>query len=127
MSSSLQSQRGEGRVQLFIWIIVFAMMVFALIKYVPVKVNIMEFEERCEEILRDAVNNPRRTRSPEQVENDAWDLAADLNLNLEDDAISCVRKGSSGFELTVQGSVEVDFIVYKHIQKVDFELSSTAF
>ncbi len=119
-------ERGEGKLQYVIALAVTALVIFIGWKMVPVHVAAYEF--------RDAVRiqvkfSHVETKPLDQIQSELYKKAEELNLPIERKQIKVGKaKGLFGVNISVEYSVPIDFIVYKHVSSWKLDVTpDTAF
>ena len=109
------SERGDGKLGLFIMILVLAAIVYVLVKVVPPRINAYEFKDYMETYAR----TESWSRSPEQIKKDMLQKAVMLDLPITEKQIE-VNKGNAAIEIKATFDVPVDLKVYKLNLHYDF-------
>lgn len=113
------SERGEGKVGLFIMILLLAAAIYVLVKVVPPRVNAYEFKDYIETYAR----TESWTRTPEEIQKDLLAKAVELNLPVEKKQI-VVQKEGAYVTIRATFDVPVDLKVHKMVLHYDFKQSA---
>jgi hypothetical protein len=110
-----RSERGDGKIGLFILVILLAIIIFVLIKVVPARINAYEFKDYMEAYAR----QDSWSRTPDQMKKDLAEKARFLNLNITEKDIS-IDKAGANIAIHVVFDVPVDLKVHTWVLHYDF-------
>ncbi len=119
-------ERGEGNLQYVIALAVTVLVIFVCWKMVPVHVAAYEFRDA----VRTQVKFSHVGNKPyDEIQSELYKKAVELKLPIERKQIKVGKaKGLFGVNISVQYSVPIDFIVYKHVSTWNLnETPDTAF
>jgi hypothetical protein len=108
-------ERGEGKIGLFIILVLLAAVIFVLVKVVPARINAYEFKDWMGSYAR----NECWSRTEEQMKKDLLQKAGELKLPITADQISVDRRGAV-VHLQATFDVPVDLKVYHMVLHYDF-------
>lgn len=109
-------QRGNSKVQLLLGLAVTAILIVAAVRLVPLYANSYEFKDA---IRTQAKFAGVERKSPEQIRDELFKKAQELNLPVPREQIQVVgRRG--GVTITARYSVQVDLIVYSPTLSFDY-------
>ena len=100
----LKRQRGDGRARFLITLAVFCLLIFGLVKYLPVRINAYQFKEA----LRDEVRYASANRNDKVVAKRLLDQAAELAIPLDPKNLS-IRRTKNRVTITARYEQVVDF------------------
>jgi hypothetical protein len=103
-----RSERGEGKLKGIIYLAVFALLIYAAVKVVPVYVSGYQLTDKMQEQARYAVVNHY---SEEQIRDNIFKVAQDLDLPVKREAIKVVATNSV-VRISTEYSVPVDVLFY---------------
>jgi len=109
-------ERGEGKLGLFIMLIIVAAIIFVLVKAVPPRVNAYQFKDFMTQYAREDCWN----RTHDQMVKDLLDKAEKLNLPITSKNIKIVRSGAY-ITMEAHFDVPVDLKVHKWVMHYDFK------
>jgi hypothetical protein len=109
------AELGEGKLGLFVMLLILAAAVFVLVKVVPPRINAYEFKDWMGEYARTDCWN----RTPEEMKQDLVAKAKRLNLPLSEKDITIERRGST-VSIGAKFDMPVDLKVYKLVLHYDF-------
>jgi len=113
----VQSQRGNGRVGVVIWIAVMAAAVFAAVRIIPTKVAVYEFHDFCEKQARLAATRGGRFDAA-ALKKTIFDKAEELSLPLGKKSVS-IKRDRAKVRIKVKHDVEVDLAFYDWVWSYD--------
>jgi hypothetical protein len=111
-------ESGKGNVGLIIFLLVVAFGIFVLVKYIPPRINAMQFRDEMTRINTDPDYRMRRLNS-EQVVDILYKKAQELKLPIEKSQIG-VSKDNERFKISVSFQIPVDITITTIKQKYDF-------
>jgi hypothetical protein len=103
-----RSERGEGKLKGIIYLAVFALLIYAAVKIVPVYVSSYQLTDKMQEQARFAVVN---RYSEEQIRDNIFKVAQDLDLPIKREAIKVVATNSI-VKISTEYTVPVDILFY---------------
>jgi hypothetical protein len=103
-----RSERGEGRLKGIIYLAILALLVYAGIKVVPVYVSSYQLTDKMQEQARYAVVN---RYSEEQIRDNIFKVAQDLDLPIKREAIKVVSTNAV-VKISTEYTVPVDILFY---------------
>jgi hypothetical protein len=109
-------QRGEGRVGFFIALIIFAIVVFLGVKFIPVKVKSYQFSD----FMRDEARRAAWSRDESKLQKLLIQKARSLDLPITEKNLKVVRGGG---QIVVSATYEVpiDLAVTTYVWRFDQE------
>jgi hypothetical protein len=110
-----QVERGEGKLGLFIILVILAAVIFVLVKVVPSRINAYEYKDWMGSYAR----NECWSRTEAQIKKDMLEKADQLNLPITADQVTVNRRGAN-INLRASFDVPVDLKVYKMVLHYDF-------
>ncbi len=113
------SENGKGKIGLLIMILIFAAIVYVLVKVVPKRVNAYEYNDFIQQYTRDNIWG----KKPEQVRHDLLQKARDLNLPVTAKQIKITRRGANA-EVEVKFDLPINLKVYTWVLHYDFKNSA---
>lgn len=108
-------ERGDGKLGLFVMLVLLAIVIFVLVKLIPARVNAYEYKDFIEIYSRTESWN----HSPEQTKKDLLEKAISLKLNVDEKNIIVNRQGSN-IAISVKFDVPVDLKVYTWVLHYEF-------
>ena len=114
-------EAGEGRVQFFFWLIVFAAALLIAFRVIPVKVKDAQLVDYTVELAQF-----RNHLSAETLEKDIFNKARELDLPLERKAIK-VEKFRERIRMKFSYTVPIDFPGYTYVWTIDHEIDRPLF
>lgn len=108
----MRGQRGEGKLGLFIWLIIFAAGVFVAVRTIPVKIAVYEFNDFCEKETRIAAT---RQAQPDhgRLLNSILEKAEELQIPLDKKQIKIKATQAKVFtDVKYQVSVDLEFYTW---------------
>jgi hypothetical protein len=115
-------QRGEGRFSFFLTAAVFVVMVFAGVKYVPVRIDAYTFKDTLREEARYASIH----RNDDAIKERILDEADVLEIPLDPDNLT-IRRTRSQVIISAKYDVPIDFIVTTYVYKFRHEQKAPLF
>jgi len=114
-------RKEAGRIDfgLIIFIAIVAAIIFFLFKYVPPRVNAMQFKEEMNRMNTDPDIKTRRL-SEEQIQEMLYKKAQELNLPIEKKQI-IVAKTENDYKIEVSFQIPIDLKITTIYQKYDFK------
>lgn len=114
MSNDISSrERGGTRLKALVIIVVFAALLYAGIKIVPVYVNNYDLQDAMQQEARFVFNpNTGRPKSMDEIRSELVKKAGELGLPLDSDSIKVTQDGSK-ITIWADYNVQVDLIVYQ--------------
>jgi hypothetical protein len=106
--SHRRSERGEGKLKAIIYLAVFALLIYAAVKIVPAYVSSYQLTDKMQEQARFAVVN---RYSEEQIRDNIFKVAQDLDLPIKREAIKVVATNSL-VKISTEYTVPVDVLFY---------------
>ncbi|HYL46147.1 MAG TPA: hypothetical protein VEU52_03915 [Candidatus Limnocylindrales bacterium] len=103
-------ERGGGKLNLLLTLIVVGFLVFAAIKIVPVYVNNYELQDSMETEARFAVSN---RKTPVQIREDVWKKVVELGVPAKQDSLKVSYGPDGTIQLTLDYTVAINLIVYQ--------------
>jgi len=103
-------ERGGGKINLLLTLVVVGFLVFAAIKIVPVYVNNYELQDSMETEARFAVAN---RATPVQIRQDVWKKVVELGVPAKQDNLKVVYGPDGTIQLSLDYTVAIDLLVYK--------------
>jgi hypothetical protein len=114
-------ESGEGRVQFFFWLIVFAAALLVAFRVIPVKVKDAQLVDFTIELAQFRNHLPA-----ERIEKDIFNKARELDLPLERKAIK-VEKFRERIRMKFSYTVPIDFPGYTYVWTIDHEIDRPLF
>lgn len=103
-------ERGGGKLNLLLTLLIVGALVFAGVKVIPVYVNNYELQDSMETEARFAVAN---RATPVQIRQEVWKKVVELGVPAKQDNLK-VTYGQDGLiQLTLDYSVSIDLVVYQ--------------
>lgn len=114
-------KREVGRIDfgLIIFILIVAAVIFFLFKYVPPRINAMQFKEEMNRMNTDPDIKTRRF-TEQQIQDMLYKRAQELNLPIEKKQIIVGRTGND-FKIEVSFQIPIDLKVTTIYQKYEFK------
>jgi archaellum component FlaF (FlaF/FlaG flagellin family) len=109
LRTSLESQRGEGKLKALVYLAILIIAVFVAIKIVPVYVAEYQLKDKITEQARFAVVN---RYSDEQIKDSIFRTIQDLDIPAKRDDVK-VAATNHGLMISVNYTVPVDLLVYQ--------------
>jgi hypothetical protein len=103
-------ERGGGKINLLLTLIVVGFLVFAGIKIVPVYVNNYELQDSMETEARFAVAN---RKSPVDIRQDVWKKVVELGVPAKQDNLKVTYGPDGTIQLTLDYTVGINLLVYQ--------------
>jgi hypothetical protein len=103
-------ERGGGKINLLLTLIVVGFLVFAGIKIVPVYVNNYELQDSMETEARFAVSN---RKTPVQIREDVWKKVVELGVPAKQDNLKVTYGQDGTIQLTLDYTVGINLLVYQ--------------
>lgn len=116
------SQKGEGRVGLFIAIIIVAIAIFIAYKIVPVKIKTYEFKDT----IREEARMGSMRKSADQTIEVLLRKAKELELPITKDNLD-VNRTNKKITIKATYTIKVDFKVYQYDWRFDQQESAPLF
>jgi hypothetical protein len=108
LTSSGRSQRGSGKLQTFIFIIIFVAAIYVAFKLVPPYISEYQLQDKMQELARFGIVN---RYSDEQVRENVFKAVQDLNLPVKRDDIK-VTVTQATCRISLDYTVPVDLLFY---------------
>jgi hypothetical protein len=103
-------ERGGGKIDPLLTLIVVGFLVFAGIKIVPVYVNNYELQDSMETEARFAVSN---RKTPVQIREDVWKKVVELGVPAKQDNLKVTYGQDGTIQLTLDYTVGINLLVYQ--------------
>lgn len=103
-------ERGGGKLNLLLTLVIVGGLVFSAIKIIPVYVNNYQLQDSMETEARFAVAN--RT-TPVQIREDVWKKVVELGVPAKQDNLKVTYGQDGVIQLSLDYTVSIDLIVYK--------------
>ena len=102
--------RGEARVSTIIWVVVFLAVVFAVIRFVPVRIDMGAISEfAAVEAKQVALRRYKCEKATERIIN----RSMELGMPLEPKNVKC-EKLTTEIHITLEYTATFDFLIYKY-------------
>jgi len=117
----LKRERGEGKIGLIIFLALVGVIVFALVKIIPPKVNAGHMEDFCDELAVKWAMDPGYHRfSSKQIVQEIKRKAEELDVPLKTKNIRA-SKSSGSASIHIEYTESVDLIVYTYVVQVNHD------
>lgn len=118
----MTGQRGEGRLGVFIWLLIFGAGIFFAVRTVPAKVAVYEFHDFIEQETRFAATRGSGAREAKLFQ-EILDKAQELELPVTKENLK-LKSNSRSIKVHVNYQVPVDLAVYEWVWRYDKEFES---
>lgn len=112
----MRSERGAGRIGVFIWLVLMAIGIFIAARTIPMRLNVLEFHDYVDEQTRYAAASRNFTES--ELRQNILNKARELEVPIEPKRLTYERKKNE-ISVRVQHSVTIDLELYEWTWKYD--------
>lgn len=103
-------ERGGGKLNLLLTLIILGGLVFSGVKIIPIYVNNYELQDSMETEARFAVAN---RATPVQIRQDVWKKIVQLGVPAKQDNLKITYGQDGAIQLTLDYTVSIDLLVYQ--------------